>query len=116
MSYHLHLIREGDTAVDLVWSMLGYRAAGFPFGFFLLLIAAGAFACCRRGGAARRLTIAIGWIVLYCWLMTTTVLSIQRYMVPAMGLLFVLIPGMLPRRHADGGRSEVDRRFEGQGP
>jgi len=33
-----HLIREGDTAVDLVWTMLGYRAAGFPFGFFLLTL------------------------------------------------------------------------------
>jgi hypothetical protein len=35
---------------------------------------------------------------LYFWAMTTTVLSIVRYMVPVIGLLFVLAPAILERQ------------------
>jgi hypothetical protein len=46
----------------------------------------------RQGGLAKQLAISIWLIVFYFWGMTILVLSILRYMVPVIGLLFVLLP------------------------
>ena len=37
-------------------------------------------------------------LISYFWLMTVLALSVLRYMVPGMGLLFLLLPAVLPRR------------------
>jgi hypothetical protein len=50
----------------------------------------------REGGIAKRVAISVWLIVFYFWAMTITVLSLVRYMVPAIGLLFLLIPGSFP--------------------
>jgi 4-amino-4-deoxy-L-arabinose transferase-like glycosyltransferase len=55
----------------------------------------------RRGGRARRLTAVVWLCIAYFWAMTILVLSVARYMVPATGLLFLLLPVLLPVR---GGR------------
>jgi 4-amino-4-deoxy-L-arabinose transferase-like glycosyltransferase len=61
---------------------------------YLALAAVGAAVAWRTGGASRALAFAVGAIVVYFWAMTTVVLSIVRYMVPAMALLFLLLPGL----------------------
>jgi dolichyl-phosphate-mannose-protein mannosyltransferase len=60
---------------------------------YLVLILSGSITVWKRGGIVKRLTIGIWLIVVYFWVMTVAVLSILRYMVPVMGLLFVLVPG-----------------------
>jgi 4-amino-4-deoxy-L-arabinose transferase-like glycosyltransferase len=67
-------------------------------GAYLFLVLWGSRTAWRRGGAAKDLTISVWLIALYFWGMTTLVLSILRYMVPAIGLLFVLLPGVLFKR------------------
>jgi 4-amino-4-deoxy-L-arabinose transferase-like glycosyltransferase len=49
----------------------------------------------RQAGKARQLAFMVGLIVLYFWMMTIGVLSILRYMVPAIGLAFLLLPALL---------------------
>ena len=51
----------------------------------------------KRGGVAKELTISIWLMVLYFWGMTVLVLSILRYIIPVMGLLFLLIPASFTR-------------------
>jgi hypothetical protein len=63
---------------------------------YLILALWGSGAAWRRGGITKQLAIGIWLLVLYFWGMTVLALSILRYMVPAMGLLFVLIPGFFP--------------------
>jgi len=46
----------------------------------------------RRGGARRRLASAVWLVLAYFWGLTILVLSIARYMVPAIGLGFLLLP------------------------
>jgi hypothetical protein len=65
---------------------------------YLLLIVLGSVAAWSRRGIFRDSTIVIWLIVLYFWAMTTTVLSIVRYMVPVIGLLLVLAPAILERQ------------------
>lgn len=69
---------------------------------FLAIISVGVSGTWRTGGYRRFCTILCLALVVYFWTMTTLVLSILRYMVPAMGLLFLLVPGwgyFLPRRY-----------------
>lgn len=54
----------------------------------------------RQGGAAKQLVISVWLIVLYFWGMTVLALSILRYMVPIMGLLFLLIPPVFHKRES----------------
>lgn len=54
----------------------------------------------RQGGAAKQLVISVWLIVLYFWGMTVLALSILRYMVPTMGLLFLLIPVVFHKRES----------------
>ncbi len=61
---------------------------------FLLPVVAGAVVALRQPSPRLRLLlIVIASFTLYFWAMTILVLSIVRYMVPAMGLLFTLAPG-----------------------
>lgn len=60
--------------------------------FYLIMVLWATGAAWRQGGLAKQLAISIWLIVFYFWGMTILVLSILRYMVPAIGLLFVLLP------------------------
>lgn len=60
---------------------------------FLGIISVGVWGSWRIGSYCRACTILCLAFVLYFWAMTTFVLSILRYMTPAMGLLFLLVPG-----------------------
>lgn len=64
---------------------------------YLVVIALGAAAAWKGGRDQRRWTIAVVTVACYFWLMTFAVLSIVRYMVPAMGLLMTLAPGARAR-------------------
>lgn len=62
---------------------------------YLSTIALATVRAWRLAGAYRQLAIALWVMTAYFWAMTTVVLSILRYMVPAMGLLFLLLPALL---------------------
>jgi hypothetical protein len=59
---------------------------------YLILAVWGTQLAWKEGQRARVLVIVIWLLGLYFWIMTIVVLSILRYMVPAMGLLCLLIP------------------------
>ena len=65
---------------------------------YFVLILWGSGAAWRRGSIPKQLAISIWFLVLYFWATTILALSILRYMVPAIGLLFVLIPGSFSNR------------------
>jgi len=68
---------------------------------YLILITTSIVRAWRRApwGAAPVIVIALG---AYSFLMTVTALSIVRYMVPAMGLLFTLVPAWIrPHRFSE---------------
>jgi hypothetical protein len=69
---------------------------------YLALAASAATLALRRAGARRRMALSIALIVGYFWGMTTLVLSIARYTIPAMPLLFLLLPHLLPERIRSG--------------
>ena len=48
--------------------------------------------CLNRGGNLKLVAIAIWLIVMYFWMMSVVALPLLRYMVPTIGLLFVLFP------------------------
>jgi len=60
---------------------------------FLAISSIGLWGTWRMGGYRSACTVLCLVFVLYFWAMTILVLSILRYMVPAMGLLFLLVPG-----------------------
>ncbi len=62
--------------------------------YILALVAAGLTAW-RRGGTARRFALSICLPAAYFWGMSIMVLSIARYMVPAIGLSFALVAALL---------------------
>jgi hypothetical protein len=70
---------------------------------YLILSVWASYVAWRAGALQRRLVISVWGIALYFWGMTTLALPIARYMVPAMGLLFLLAPGVLQRsrKHPD---------------
>jgi len=47
----------------------------------------------RHEGTIKRIGLLTLILILYFWGMTTLVLSILRYMLPALALLFILAPG-----------------------
>lgn len=65
---------------------------------YLFLGLGGIAAAWRRGAIARQLALSVALIVLYFWGMTVLALSILRYMLPAMGLLFVFTPAFFVDR------------------
>jgi hypothetical protein len=64
---------------------------------YVALGAAGVRATWHAGPAARRLAVLVVTLVLYFWAVTIAVLSIARYMVPAVGLLCTVVPAVLAR-------------------
>ena len=65
---------------------------------YVVLAAAGGAGAWWRRGAPRALALGVAALVVYFWAMTIVVLSIVRYMVPAMALLFLLLPGLMVGR------------------
>ena len=65
---------------------------------YLLLVAWGAWNAWKRDGKYRGLVIGVLLITVYFWGMTFLALSILRYMVPVVGLVFVLLAGCYPLR------------------
>lgn len=63
---------------------------------YLALVAWGAWSAWKRGGLQRKFVIGVLLLTVYFWGMTFMVLSILRYMVPVVGLLFVLIGACYP--------------------
>jgi hypothetical protein len=60
---------------------------------YLVLVLWGTLGSLRSDPVRRNFAVCIWVVVLYLWGMTVVVYSMLRYMMPAMGLLFVLIPG-----------------------
>lgn len=60
--------------------------------FFLAWIFLGAFSAWHMGSQQREFTKLILGISIYFWLITLSMLSILRYMIPAMAVLITLIP------------------------
>lgn len=63
---------------------------------YLVLVAWGAWSAWKRGGRYRGFVIGALLMTVYFWGMTFLALSILRYMVPVVGLLFVLVAGGYP--------------------
>lgn len=63
---------------------------------YLGLSVAGAWMIIRRGGSQRQAALLLLLLVVCFWGLTVVVLSILRYMVPVMGLLFVCAYGLWP--------------------
>jgi 4-amino-4-deoxy-L-arabinose transferase-like glycosyltransferase len=61
---------------------------------YLALILWGSVYCWRQGGELRRMIGGNWLIVSYFWAMTFLVVPLLRYMVPAMGLLMLALPGV----------------------
>jgi len=59
---------------------------------FLTLILWSSFLAWKQGVWERKFVIFVWVLVLYFWCMTTIVMSLVRFMVPAMALLFLLLP------------------------
>jgi hypothetical protein len=59
---------------------------------YFLVILLGTWCAWKRDNRARQLTICVWMIALYFWGMTFLVVPLLRYMVPVMGLLFLLVP------------------------
>lgn len=68
------------------------------------------------GATARKLTVTVWLIAFYFWGMTIVALSISRYMLPAMGLLFTLLPAIYGPARAQIASLEISleakRRFQ----
>jgi 4-amino-4-deoxy-L-arabinose transferase-like glycosyltransferase len=67
---------------------------------YLLLLGVATALVWRAGGRPRELAILCWAVVLYFWFMNIVSLPLVRYMTPAVGLLFLLAPGILRRRAA----------------
>ncbi len=66
-------------------------------GLYLLLMIPGVLLLWQGAGVGRRWLAISGLLILYYWAMTVLVLSIVRYMLPAVGLLFVWLAVALER-------------------
>jgi 4-amino-4-deoxy-L-arabinose transferase-like glycosyltransferase len=64
---------------------------------YLLLVVVSGVMCLASAGRPRVLGITVWTVSLYLWAMTLISMSIVRYMIPAMGLLFVSIPVIVAR-------------------
>ncbi|MGH9317406.1 MAG: hypothetical protein ACRD1P_09890, partial [Thermoanaerobaculia bacterium] len=67
----------------------------------LVLLAWGVAAAWRSGGEAKRLAVVCSALIVYFWGMSFIGLSIVRYMVPAIGLGFALLPAIRGGRAPD---------------
>jgi hypothetical protein len=55
----------------------------------------------KLGNVRKHLVISAWLMILYFWAMTITTFTIVRYMVPAMGLLFLLLPALFQSHEAE---------------
>jgi 4-amino-4-deoxy-L-arabinose transferase-like glycosyltransferase len=92
----------GLLAIKAVRSWYGTDSQRFEILSFVIqslylgLASAGVCLAWQKRKTTRPLIMLLGVVVLYFWAVTIMVLSILRYMIPAMGLLFIAIPGVLP--------------------
>jgi len=70
---------------------------------YLAVISAASAIGWRSGGVARRAIVAAWTIAAYFWAMSIASTSLVRYMVPAMSLLFVIVPAVRSRALGDQG-------------
>lgn len=66
--------------------------------YLLMILIASGMCLQRRKEGQRKLAICIWTIVIYFWVMSVLALSILRYLLPTMGLLFILIPAGIELR------------------
>jgi 4-amino-4-deoxy-L-arabinose transferase-like glycosyltransferase len=59
---------------------------------YLLVLVRGGWVAWKAGGERRRLVVVVMVVVAYFWLMSALALPLVRYMVPAIGLGFLLVP------------------------
>lgn len=64
---------------------------------YAAVILAGIAAAWWRGGPGREMAIGVLLMTSYFWAMTVSTLSLLRYMVPAMGLLFIPVSALFAR-------------------
>jgi hypothetical protein len=64
---------------------------------YALIVVPAVIRALSSGGAGRAFSVLVLGVVICNWVMATVVLSIFRYMVPTVGLLFALTPALLPR-------------------
>jgi 4-amino-4-deoxy-L-arabinose transferase-like glycosyltransferase len=87
--------------LKVVWSWYATDSGRFETQIMLIqavylgLVLWGSGYAWAQGGIAKQVTISIWLMVLYFWGMTVLAISLLRYMVPAIGLLFVLLPTIL---------------------
>jgi hypothetical protein len=92
----------GLLAIKAVRSWYGTDSQRFEILSFVIqslylgFASAGVCLAWQKRKTTRPLIMLLGVVVLYFWAVTIMVLSILRYMIPAMGLLFIAIPGVLP--------------------
>jgi 4-amino-4-deoxy-L-arabinose transferase-like glycosyltransferase len=77
-----------DSARMEAWILVIQLAYG-------VLILLSSFAVWRKRSELNDLFLLVWGFVFYFWLMTIMVLSILRYMIPVIGLLFILTPGLI---------------------
>jgi hypothetical protein len=103
------LIEEGSQQPWALTKLMGIKIARSWYGtdsralemptmalqiVYLALILWGTVYAWRQGGALRRMTGGNWLIVFYFWGLTLLVVPILRYMVPVMGLLMIVVPGV----------------------
>jgi hypothetical protein len=79
------------------------------------MVVAGVFAWMRRG-KSRELAAVTAGVVAYFWLMSILGPSFSRYMVPVMGLGFVMIPALWHRPRPECTVEDMDRQVGSQHP
>ena len=91
-------------AIKAARSWYGTETQRFEFWILLIQLAYitlavwGSVIAWKRGVIAKQLCLSVLLFAFYFWLMTIMALPILRYMVPAVGLMFALTPGILSRR------------------
>jgi hypothetical protein len=59
---------------------------------YLALLACAWYVALRAGGERKRLALIVASILILFWCMSVLALPLVRYMVPAIGIAFVLLP------------------------
>lgn len=77
--------------------------------FYLVCGGLGLILALRMSRPSRELALGALAVILYFWLITILVLPILRYMIPAMGLMFVFVPGIAQWYISHPRRTELER-------
>ena len=65
---------------------------------YLGLLARAAWMASRAGGERRRLFVICAWVMVYFWAMSVMALPLVRYLLPAIGMGFLMVPVLLEPR------------------